>query len=130
MAKRFAGYGWKVIKVQDVNDLGALRRALRTFRRTADQPTLIIVRSVIAYGAPNKHNTHGAHGAPLGEEEIRLAKAAYGWPQDAAFPRARGGPETLPVGHRPAWEEASQGVGNEVRRVPASSIPSWPRRST
>jgi len=85
VAKRFAGYGWKVIKVQDVNDLGALRRALRTFRRTDDQPTLIIVRSVIAYGAPNKHNTHGAHGAPLGEEEVRLAKAAYGWPQDEHF---------------------------------------------
>jgi len=85
VAKRFAGYGWKVIKVPDANDLGALRRALRTFRRTADRPTLIIVRSVIAFGAPHKQNTHGAHGAPLGEDEIRLTKAAYGWPPDEHF---------------------------------------------
>jgi transketolase len=85
VAARFAGYGWNVVKVDDVNQLDELRGALKIFHETKDRPTLIIVRSVIAYGAPNKHNTHGAHGAPLGEDEIRLTKAAYGWPQEARF---------------------------------------------
>jgi transketolase len=85
VGERFAAYGWNVLKVADVNDLNALRGAIRTFQQTTDRPTLIIVRSVIAWGAPNKHNTHGAHGAPLGEDEIRLTKAAYGWPQDEHF---------------------------------------------
>ena len=85
VATRFAGYGWNVLRVEDVNQLDALRGALRAFQQTHDQPTLIIVRSMIAYGAPNKQNTHHAHGAPLGEEEVRLAKAAYGWPPEARF---------------------------------------------
>ena len=85
VATRFTGYGWHVVKVADVNDLAALRRALKSFQETKDRPTLIIVRSVIAWGAPNKQNTHDAHGAPLGEAEIRLAKAAYGWPEDQHF---------------------------------------------
>ncbi len=85
VATRFAGYGWNVIKVEDVNDLAALRRAIGQFHQTQDRPTLVIVRSVIAWGAPHKANTHGAHGAPLGEEEVRLTKAAYGWPEDAKF---------------------------------------------
>jgi transketolase len=82
---RFKGYGWNVVKVDDANDLEALRKAMKKFQRTKDRPTLIIVRSVIAYGSPNKANTHGAHGAPLGEEEVRLTKAAYGWPEDKFF---------------------------------------------
>ena len=85
VAARFAGYGWNVVKVADVNDLAALRAALRVFQAGGDRPTLIIVRSVIAWGAPNKANTHGAHGAPLGDEEIRLTKAAYGWPEGERF---------------------------------------------
>jgi transketolase len=85
VANRFAGYGWHVIKVEDVNDLGALRAAIKSFQDTTDRPTLIIVRSVIAYGAPNKHNTHGAHGAPLGDEEVKLTKEAYRWPVDQKF---------------------------------------------
>jgi len=85
VAARFTGYGWHVVKVGDVNDLAALRRALKSFQETKDRPTLIIVRSIIAWGAPNKQNTHDAHGAPLGEAEIRLAKAAYGWPEDQHF---------------------------------------------
>ena len=83
--ERFRGYGWNVVEVEDVNDLAALRAAIKTFQETTDRPTLIKVRSVIAYGAPNKHNTHGAHGAPLGEEEIKLTKEAYGWPADQKF---------------------------------------------
>jgi transketolase len=82
---RFTGYGWNVLKVDDVNDLGAFRAAIATFQTTADRPTLIIVRSVIAYGAPHKHNTAHAHGSPLGEEEVRLTKRAYGWPEDQKF---------------------------------------------
>jgi transketolase len=85
VAERFAGYGWNVAKVDDVNDLAAFRAAIKTFQQTTDRPTLIIVRSVIAYGSPHKHNTHGAHGAPLGEEEVRLTKEAYGWPADQKF---------------------------------------------
>jgi transketolase len=85
VATRFQGLGWNVIKVTDANDLKALRSAYKAFRDCQDKPTLIIVRSVIGYGAPNKANTHEAHGAPLGAEEIKLTKAAYGWPTDAQF---------------------------------------------
>ena len=85
VARRFEGLGWHVAKVADVNDLDALRKAYRAFRETSDRPTLIIVRSHIAWGAPNKQDTHEAHGAPLGAEEVRLAKRAYGWPEDKQF---------------------------------------------
>jgi len=85
VAARFAGYGWNVVKVDDANDLDALRGALKSFQETTDRPTLIIVRSHIAWGAPNAQDTAGAHGAPLGEEEVRRAKAAYGWPEDEHF---------------------------------------------
>jgi transketolase len=85
VGQRFAGYGWNVVKVDDVNDLDALRAAVIAFQKTTDRPTLIIVRSVIAFGAPNAQNTSEAHGAPLGEAEIKLTKAAYGWPQDEKF---------------------------------------------
>ncbi|MEN6495102.1 MAG: transketolase [Thermoguttaceae bacterium] len=82
---RFQGYGWNVVRVDDANDTDALRNALKVFHETTDRPTLIIARSHIAWGAPNAQDTHGAHGAPLGAEEIRLTKAAYGWPQDEHF---------------------------------------------
>ncbi|MHB1037647.1 MAG: transketolase [Pirellulales bacterium] len=85
VAARFAAYGWNVTRVDDANDLAALREGYRTFLRANHRPTLIVVRSHIAWGSPNKQDTHGAHGAPLGEEEIRLTKAAYGWPEDAKF---------------------------------------------
>ncbi|PIQ83664.1 MAG: transketolase [Candidatus Omnitrophica bacterium CG11_big_fil_rev_8_21_14_0_20_63_9] len=85
VATRFVGYGWNVTRVSDANDLAMLERAFRTFKQTSDRPTLIIVDSHIAYGAPHKQDTHGAHGAPLGEDEIRLTKRAYGWPEEAKF---------------------------------------------
>jgi transketolase len=85
VATRFIGHGWNVTRVGDANDLEMLARAFRTFLSTRDRPTLIIVDSHIAYGAPNKQDTSGAHGEPLGEEEIRLAKRHYGWPEDAKF---------------------------------------------
>ncbi|HEV2083538.1 MAG TPA: transketolase, partial [Gemmatimonadales bacterium] len=84
-ATRFIGYGWNVTRVGDANDLDMLRRALGVFKSTNDRPTLIIVDSHIAYGAPNKQDTGAAHGEPLGEEEIRLTKRFYGWPEDAKF---------------------------------------------
>jgi transketolase len=85
VATRFMGYGWNVTRVGDANDLEMLERAFRTFKSTRDRPTLIIVDSHIAYGAPNKQDTSAAHGEPLGEDEIRLAKEYYGWPPDAKF---------------------------------------------
>src|SRR5271169_712638 len=85
VATRFMGYGWNVTRVGDANDLDMLSRAFRTFQSTQDRPTLIIVDSHIGYGAPHKQDTSGAHGEPLGEEEIRLAKRNYGWPEDKKF---------------------------------------------
>jgi transketolase len=85
VATRFFGYGWNVARVSDANDLEMLDRALEGFHQTNDRPTLIIVDSHIAYGAPHKQDTSGAHGEPLGEDEVRLAKRAYGWPENAKF---------------------------------------------
>lgn len=85
VAQRFEGLGWNVIKVADANDLAALESAIGQFKACSDRPTLIIVRSIIGFGAPNKQDTHGAHGAPLGWDEVALAKAAYGLPADEKF---------------------------------------------
>ena len=85
VATRFIGYGWNVTRVGDANDTEMLERALNVFKKTQDRPTLIIVDSHIAYGAPNKQDTSAAHGEPLGEEEIKLTKRAYGWPEDKKF---------------------------------------------
>ena len=85
VATRFLGYGWNVTRVGDANDLVMLSRAFDTFKQTTDRPTLIIVDSHIGYGAPHKQDTSAAHGEPLGEEEVRLTKRTYGWPEDAQF---------------------------------------------
>jgi transketolase len=85
VALRFEGLGWQAIRVEDANDLDALDAAIAKFQATTDRPTIIIVRSIIGYGAPNKANSHEAHGAPLGDDEIRLTKQAYGWPEDEKF---------------------------------------------
>ncbi len=85
VATRFIGYGWNVTRVGDANDQEMLTRAFTTFKHTDDRPTLIIVDSHIAYGSPNKQDTHAAHGEPLGAAEIRLTKRNYGWPEDAQF---------------------------------------------
>ncbi len=82
---RFKGYRWRVLRVRDANDLTAVADALTAFHDTKDRPTLIIVDSIIGYGAPHKQNTAAAHSDPLGEEEARLAKRFYGWPEDAQF---------------------------------------------
>jgi transketolase len=104
VAVRFIGYGWNVTRVGDANDLERLERAFELARGTNDRPTLIIVDSHIAYGAPNKQDTSAAHGEPLGDEEIRLTKRNYGWPEDAKF--------LVPDGVR---EHFQQGVGKRGR---------------
>ncbi len=85
VAKRFEAYGWSVLKVADINDLPALRKAIETFKKTADKPTLVMVKSVIAYGAPKLSGTSEAHGAPLGEAEITAAKTFYGMDPEKKF---------------------------------------------
>jgi transketolase len=85
VATRFSGYGWNVLRVGDANDLELLEGAFTTFKKTQDRPTLIIVDSHIAYGSPNKQDTSAAHGEPLGEEEVRLTKRRYHWPEEAKF---------------------------------------------
>ena len=82
---RFKGYGWNVTHVADANDLPALNQAFNNFLQTNDRPTLVIVNSHIGYGSPHKQDTNAAHGEPLGEDEVRLAKKSYGWPEDAHF---------------------------------------------
>jgi transketolase len=85
VAMRFHAYGWQVLPVPDANDLDMIERAFRTFDGTNDRPTLIIVDSHIGYGSPHRQDTSAAHGEPLGEDEVRLTKHAYGWPSNAAF---------------------------------------------
>ncbi len=84
-AKRFESYGWHVERVADGNDLGALDAALAAARRMTDRPSLIIVRTHIGYGSPHKQDTASAHGAPLGEEEVKLTKQNLGWPSLEPF---------------------------------------------
>ena len=85
VATRFLGYHWNVTRVGDANDLNMLERAFNTFKSTSDRPTLIIVDSHIAYGSPNKQDTSAAHGEPLGEQEIKLTKRNYDWPEAEKF---------------------------------------------
>ncbi len=85
VAARFQAYRWNVLRVGDANDLERIEDALAVFRQTKGRPTLIILDSHIGYGSPHKIDTAAAHGEPLGEEEVRLTKRAYGWPEDAKF---------------------------------------------
>ena len=82
---RFLGYGWNVLRIGDANDLERIENALDIFRKTKGRPTFIVLDSHIGYGAPHKQDTAAAHGEPLGDEEIRLAKRSYGWPEQAKF---------------------------------------------
>jgi transketolase len=85
VAARFRAYDWNVLHVGDANDLRLIGDALATFRSTQGRPTLIVLDSHIGYGSPHKVDTAAAHGEPLGEDEVRLVKRAYGWPEDAKF---------------------------------------------
>ena len=106
VALRFRGYGWHVTHVGDANDLDALSASFREFLATGDRPTLVIVNSHIGYGAPHKQDTNAAHGEPLGEDEVRLAKKFYGWPEDAHF--------LVPEG---VLEHFAQGMGRRGREL-------------
>lgn len=108
VATRFMGYQWNVTRVTDANDLEMLARAFRVFLETNDRPTLIIVDSHIGYGSPHKQDTNAAHGEPLGEEEVKLVKKFYGWPQDAKF--------LVPEGVR---EHFRDGIGKRGRDLRA-----------
>ena len=85
VARRFQGLGWNTQLVEDANDVEALESALKAFDEAGGGPTLIVVRSVIGFGSPNKANTAAAHGAPLGQDEVQKTKAVYGWPEDEQF---------------------------------------------
>ena len=104
---RFAALGWNVTRVTDANDLTMLKRAFTTFKQEKGRPTLIIVDSHIGYGAPHKQDTHQAHGEPLGDEEIKLTKRFYGWPEDAKF--------LIPDGVRDTFKSGIGKRGAELR---------------
>ena len=112
VATRFVSYGWNVLRVVDANDIERIEQAVSVFHKTKTRPTLIILDSHIAYGAPRKQDTKEAHGEPLGEEEIRLTKKGYGWPEEAKFLVPEGVREHFQAGvgargaaARKAWNE-------------------------
>ena len=108
VAARFLAYGWNVLRVGDANDTDRIEYALDVFRKTAARPTFIVLDSHIGYGSPHKQDTSAAHGEPLGDEEIRLVKRGYGWPEDAQF--------LVPEG---VYDHFSAGVGARGARARA-----------
>jgi len=106
VSRRFEGYGWATRQVDDANDCEAVAAAIEAFRATSDRPTLIRVRSVIGYGSPHKQGTSKIHSDPLGAEEVKLTKQAYGWPPDAQF--------LVPQGAR---ERMASGIGERGRQL-------------
>jgi len=97
---RFKAYGWNVTEVGDANDLDQLTQAYENFLQNKERPTFIVVNSHIGYGSPHKQDSSASHGEPLGEDEVRLVKKFYGWPEDAKF--------LVPDGVR---EHFRQGIG-------------------
>src|ERR1051326_2578362 len=97
---RFLAYGWNVLRVSDANDIDRIEGAIGTFLKTEGRPTFIVLDSHIGYGSPHKQDTSAAHGEPLGEDEVRLTKRNYGWPEDAKF--------LVPDG---VYERFAEGVG-------------------
>jgi transketolase len=103
---RFEAYGWNVLRVGDANDASLLSRAFEEFKAETGRPTLIVIDSHIGWGSPNKQDTESAHGEPLGEEEVKLTKKAYGWPEDAQF--------LVPDGVRERFDEKIGARGAEL----------------
>jgi transketolase len=120
IASRFLSYGWNVERVGDANDLDRLDRALNIFRKTTDRPTLIIVDSHIGYGSPHKAGTAGVHGEPLGEEEVKLTKRSYGWPEDAKL--------LVPEGVREHFQQGISKRGRELRTAWESKFKEYRRQ--
>jgi transketolase len=119
VATRFAGYGWNVTRVGDANDLDLLTRGFEVFKSESERPTLIIVDSHIGYGSPHLVDTAKVHGDPLGEEEVRETKRAYGWPEDAQF--------LVPDGVREHFDEGIGRRGREVREAWEQLLESYHR---
>ena len=120
VATRFVGYGWNVTRVADANNLEMLARAFETFQKTTDRPTLIVVDSHIGYGSPHKQDTNAAHGEPLGEEEVRLVKKFYGWPEDAKF--------LVPEGVREHFQDGIGKRGHDLRAQWAKEFAEYSRK--
>ena len=108
VAARFLAYGWNVLRVGDANDVDRIEHALEVFRKTKERPTFIVLDTHIGYGSPHKQDTAAAHGEPLGEEEIRLVKRVYGWPEDARF--------LIPEGVYQHFEDGIGTRGEKARR--------------
>jgi transketolase len=125
---RFEAYGWHVVRVDDGNDLAALDAAFSAAREEEDRPSLVIVRTHIGFGSPNKQDTAEAHGAPLGADEVRLARERLGWPADEPF--------AIPPEARDEWRkarergEAMQLVWRQRYEPIAPPIRWWPRISS
>ncbi len=120
VASRFLSDGWNVQRVGDANDLDMLERAFGVFKKTVERPTLIIVDSHIGYGSPHKEDSPAAHGEPLGEEEIKLTKRSYGWPEDAKF--------LVPEGVREHFAEGLGKRGHELRTAWESEFQEYKRQ--
>ena len=103
---RFLAYGWGVQSVGNANDLERIEHALRVFQKTPGRPTFVVLDSHIGYGSPNKQGTSAAHGEPLGENEIRLTKRAYGWPEEESF--------LVPAG---VYDHFADGIGRRGKKV-------------
>ena len=142
VAARFMAYGWNVLRVGDANDLDRIENALKIFRATVGRPTLIVLDSHIGYGSPNKQDTSAAHGEPLGDDEIRLTKRAYGWPEDAKFLVPDGVPQHFAAGigargakAHGAWKDLLAGyraqypaLANEMELIQRRELPEgWDR---
>jgi transketolase len=134
VAARFRAYGWNVLHVGDANDLHQIEAALAMFRETKGRPTLIVLDSHIGYGSPHKVDTAAAHGEPLGEEEVRLVKRAYGWPDDAKFLVPEGVREHFDAGvgkrgeaARKQWEQRFAGYKTKLPEL-ATEIDQMQRR--
>ena len=108
VAARFLAYGWNVLRVGDANDIDRIEHALEVFRNTKGRPTFIVLDSHIGYGSPHRQDTAEAHGEPLGDDEIRLVKRSYGWPEDAKF--------LVPAGVYEHFAEAMGTRGATARR--------------
>ena len=106
VAARFLAYGWNVLRVGDANDIERIEHALAVFRQTKARPTFIVLDSHIGYGSPHKQDTSAAHGEPLGDDEVKLCKRAYGWPEDAKF--------LVPNG---VYEHFAAGIGQRGREA-------------
>ena len=109
VAKRFEGYGWATHLVEDANDCEAFARAVEGFLATTDRPTLILVKSIIGYGSPHKEGTSKIHSDPLGEDEVKLTKQFYGWPEDAQF--------LVPDGVRERFDEGFGARGRQLGKA-------------